>query len=133
MPAALAILIGAQLLGEIARRLLHLPLPGPVIGMFLLAVVLVTCAGRWVAPRAGEAAPLTRVANALITNMGLLFVPAGVGIIAEAGVLKQDWLPIVTALLVSTLLGLAVTGLVMHHLSRLGERQQREAVEERRP
>ena len=67
-----------------------------------------------------EAAPsaLTRTANTLIGNMGLLFVPAGVGVMAELGVLRQDWLPILAGLMVSTVLGVVVTGLVMHHVSR---------------
>lgn len=132
MPAAFAMLIGAQLLGEIARRLFHLPLPGPVIGMFLLAVALVTFANHWIVSSDGAPAPLTQVAQSLIGNMGLLFVPAGVGIVAELGVLERDWIPIAVGLLVSTLLGLVVTGLVMHHLTRLAERRQASASEEDR-
>jgi putative effector of murein hydrolase LrgA (UPF0299 family) len=50
--------------------------------------------------------------------MGLLFVPAGVGIIAEAGLLREQWLPIVAGLIGSTILSLAVTGLVMHWTTR---------------
>jgi len=50
--------------------------------------------------------------------MGLLFVPAGVGIIATASLLRQEWLPIVAGLIGSTVLSLAVTGLVMHWTSR---------------
>jgi putative effector of murein hydrolase LrgA (UPF0299 family) len=69
--------------------------------------------------------PLLTAANGLIANMGLLFVPAGVGIIAELGVLRSEWLAILAGLLVSTLLGLAVTGLVMHHVSRLADARRR--------
>ncbi|MGY3595320.1 putative effector of murein hydrolase LrgA (UPF0299 family) [Bradyrhizobium sp. USDA 4341] len=46
--------------------------------------------------------------------MGLLFVPAGVGLIAETGVPRAEWLPIAAGLIGSTLLSFAVTGLVMH-------------------
>ena len=63
--------------------------------------------------------PLLGVANALIASMGLLFVPAGVGIIVELGVLRCDWLAILAGVLVSTVLGLVVTGLVMHQISRI--------------
>jgi len=41
MPFAFAILVGLQLVGELLRQTLHLPLPGPLIGMVLLTVVLV--------------------------------------------------------------------------------------------
>ena len=53
----------------------------------------------------------------LIEHMGLLFVPAGVGIVAAGDLLRQEWLPIVVAVLVSTLLGLVVTGWVAHRLT----------------
>lgn len=114
MVAAFALLIACQLIGELLRTALHLPLPGPVIGMVLLTGLLVR---RGVAPEA----PLGRVADGLIGTMGLLFVPAGVGIIAQFGLLRQDWLPILAGLVVSTISGLVVTGLVMHHASRVRE------------
>ena len=125
MPSAFAILIGLQLIGEVLRQMLHLPLPGPLIGMALLTFVLVA---RGSAGPAGEHAvpqPLLKVANGLIANMGLLFVPAGVGIITELDVLRRDWLALLAGLLVSTVLGLAVTGLVMHHVSRVAEAGRR--------
>jgi holin-like protein len=114
MPIAFLILVGCELIGEVLRRALHLPLPGPVIGMFLLALALIFSGD--------EQAQLNRTANALIANMGLLFVPAGVGVIAEFGVLRQNWLPILVGLLVSTVLGLIVTGFVMHRVCRAEER-----------
>jgi holin-like protein len=134
MPAAFALLIAAQLIGEVLRRALHLPLPGPVIGMFLLAVTLVTVGRRWIQPKpdTNAAPPLTQLSNGLITNMGLLFVPAGVGIITEMSVLKQAWLPILAGLLVSTVLGLVVTAGVMHAVSSrsaIGEAQAQDEPE----
>ena len=114
MPAAFAILIGFQLLGEIVRHALRLPLPGPLIGMFLLAVALAARAR-------GGAAPLVQVSNGLITHMGLLFVPAGVGVIVEMDLLRARFLPILAGLVVSTLLGLTVTAWVMHHVCRIAE------------
>ncbi|PLZ01454.1 CidA/LrgA family protein [Burkholderia sp. WAC0059] len=130
MPFAFAVLVVAELVGEVLRRLLHLPLPGPVIGMFLLALLLVTRAGRWIhAAEGAEPPPLAKTSSALISNMGLLFVPAGVGIIAELGVLREEWLPILAGLLVSTVLGLIVTGVIMHRVTRLAERAGKTAGE----
>jgi holin-like protein len=117
MPTSFLVLVGCQLVGEVLRRALHLPLPGPVIGMLLLATVLAIAGNDPIE----ETSQLAQTANALIANMGLLFVPAGVGVIVEFGVLRQNWLPILAGLLLSTILGLIVTGLVMHHVSRIVE------------
>lgn len=119
MPFAFAVLIGLQLVGEVLRQTLHLPLPGPLIGMVLLTVALVARGSAGAAAERAVPSPLLKVANGLIVTMGLLFVPAGVGIITEIGVLRRAWLVILAGLLVSTVLGLGVTGLVMHHVSRV--------------
>jgi holin-like protein len=124
MPTSFLVLAGCQLIGEILRRVLHLPLPGPVIGMLLLATVL-AIAGNDPGSDVAETSQLAQTANALIANMGLLFVPAGVGVIVEFGVLRQNWLPILAGLLLSTILGLVMTGLVMHHVCRVVEVGQR--------
>jgi holin-like protein len=124
MPIACLILVGCELIGEVLRRAPPLPLPGPVIGMFLLALALIIGGDDQAAGVSDKYSQLSRTANALIANMGLLFVPTGVGVIAEFGVLRQNWLPILVGLLVSTVLGLVVTGLVMHRVSRAGERRR---------
>ena len=115
MPAALLLLVGCQLLGELIRGALQLPIPGPVIGMFLLAGILGSRSK--VTKDAKTPAPLKSVAETLIGNMGLLFVPAGVGIIAQFGLLRSEWLPIAAGLVVSTVLGVIATGFVMHRVS----------------
>jgi holin-like protein len=116
MPAAFLILIGCELLGEFLRSALHLPLPGAVIGMLLLAGGI-ALRDRGAAPDSTPTpSALDRTAGVLLANMGMLFVPAGVGIIAESGLLRTEWRPIVVAVIGSTLLGLMVTGFVMHRL-----------------
>lgn len=93
--------------------------------MFLLAAILALRGGK-----ADGAIPasLDRAADVLISHMGLLFVPAGVGIIAEAGLLQQQWLSIVAALLGSTVLSIAVTGLVMYWVTRWSEAPDEAAI-----
>jgi putative effector of murein hydrolase LrgA (UPF0299 family) len=121
MPTALAILIAAQLIGEGLHQGLHLPLPGPVIGLFLLAAAL-TAENRIIPrPPEPEATPLVKTANVLIKNMGLLFVPAGVGVITQLDLLGQEWRPIAAGLVVSTVLSLIVTGRVMQHFARVSD------------
>jgi holin-like protein len=110
------VLIACELVGEVVRSAFDLPVPGPVIGMFCLGGILAVRKDRPGAPAIPEA--LGQTAEAAISHMGLLFVPAGVGIIAEAELLRREWLPIAAGLVISTVLSLAVTGLVMHWTSR---------------
>jgi holin-like protein len=118
------ILLLAQLVGEAMHRALHLPLPGPVVGMALLALVLLL-------RRREPAEALVKTSNGLLRWLGLLFVPAGAGVVANLGLLRSAWLPIAIALLVSTLLTVAVTALVMHVLLKRGERVTMDVGEQR--
>jgi holin-like protein len=112
MLAALFILLVVELLGEALRSALHLAVPGPVIGMIGLAAWLV-----WRGKQA-ETQALERAADGILSHLGLLFVPAGVGIVGELAIIRHEWLPIVAGVIGSTILSLAVTGLVLHHLLR---------------
>ena len=105
MLKTLTVLLLYQLAGETTAMLLHLPVPGPLIGMLML---LATLAVRGHAP-----AYLREGANNLLTHLSLLFVPAGVGIMVHFGRLRDEALPIVISLLVSTALTIAVTALIL--------------------
>jgi holin-like protein len=113
MIPALFILLMCELTGDVLHRMLALRVPGPVIGMSIVAAAL-AFGKEGPIDRPAIADGLERTAETLIRHMGLLFVPAGVGLIAEIGVLRSQWLPIAAGLVGSTLLSLAVTGLVMH-------------------
>ncbi|MCB1494881.1 MAG: CidA/LrgA family protein [Bauldia sp.] len=102
MIESLAFLLLAQLAGEIFVRAIGLPIPGPVIGLILLAVIV---AWRGIPPA------LRETSLGLLRNLSLLFVPAGVGVIRQADVLAENWLALAIALVVSTLATLAVTAL----------------------
>jgi len=116
------VLLAAQLAGEALHRALHLPLPGPVLGMAILAVVLL------LRKREPDAA-LVKTSNGLLTWLGLLFVPAGAGVVANLSLLREAWLPIAVALIVSTLLTVTVTAYVMQWLTQRGQRIQVERSE----
>jgi len=106
---ALALLLLCQLAGEIAVRAAGLPLPGPVLGMVLLFGILLA--------RGGEPpAALASVADGLLRNLGLLFVPAGVGVIVHLGVLAEAIVPLALAVSIGTLAAIAVTGRLMQAL-----------------
>jgi holin-like protein len=113
MPAlqGLALLLLAQSAGELLVRALRLPLPGPVLGLGLvLAALAFAPTRRWVA------APVEAAAELLMAHLSLLFVPLGVGVIAHLGLLGGHAVALALVVLLSTLAGLAVTGLVLQAL-----------------
>lgn len=114
MIAALTWLLLYQLAGEFLARMLSLPIPGPVIGMALLFCTLV------VRGHDGRPVPqsMQRTANALLQHLSLLFVPAGVGVMVYLQLIADEWLPIATALIVSTVGAMAVTALILRRLLR---------------
>jgi holin-like protein len=110
IPAVTA-LLACQLAGEIAARALHLPVPGPVVGMVILFVVMLL--RRRDAPEA-----LGATADGLLGNLGLLFVPAGVGVVLHLPLLARDWAPLSLAVVAGTLAAIAATGRVAQALLR---------------
>ena len=64
---------------------------------------------------------LAPVSRLLVSHLGLLFVPAGVGIIMEGDMLRREWLPLIAGVIGSTVLGLAVTGRLMHAFAKKGQ------------
>jgi len=110
MIQAIALLLAFQLGGETLRAALHLPVPGPVIGMAMLLV--------WLVIRGGPDQALRNTSGTLLQHLSLMFVPAGAGVMLHAGRLADEAWPIFFALIISTVLGLLATGLTLHLLTR---------------
>jgi holin-like protein len=107
---ALTLLFLCQLAGEVLVRLFGVAFPGPVLGMALL-VALLAAAGR-------IGAELEAVADTILKNLSLLFVPAAVGVMQQIDLIAAHWLAIGAALIGSTLLTLTVTVLVFRGTAR---------------
>lgn len=100
----LAIIMGFWLLGEGTVALLGVPFPGTVLGLVLL----------WLALEQGWVAigSVQRTTGFLLENLTFFFAPIVVGVVVYVEVFAQYWLVIGISLLVSTALGLIVTGKV---------------------
>jgi holin-like protein len=110
MPRALTLLLLCQLAGTIIQQGTGLPVPGPVLGLVMLLGYLL---------KSGGPSPHLRdTAQGLLKYLGLLFVPAGVGVVTELQELRQNIVAISVAIVVSTLLGLVVTGVLMNWFLR---------------
>ena len=105
----LALLLLLQSAGELLSRALHLPFPGPVVGLLLLLPAL---NWRAVQHRVGA------VAEFLLAHLSLLFVPVGVGVMTHLELLQQHGLRLLAVLVVSTWVALAVTAAVLRALLR---------------
>ncbi len=105
----LAFLLLLQSLGELLSRGLSLPFPGPVIGMLLLLLAL-----RWPLVRQ----PVAACADFLLSHLSLLFVPVGVGVMTHLSIVSQYGGRMLVVLVLSTLIGLAVTALLLNRLWR---------------
>lgn len=93
--SSLAVLLVFQCLGEGITHLLGVAIPGPVIGLLLLLIAF-------------HAVPsLVRIMEqtcwALLQNLSLLFLPAGVGVMAVLSRVREGYLAISVGLALSTI------------------------------
>ena len=107
MLVAITQLLCCQLVGEVFARVLDVSIPGPVIGMSLLLIVLLY---KETIPQSLES-----TAEGILS---LLFVPAGVGVVAHLTVLGTEWPAIVGSLIGSTIVTVLVAGSVLQRLHR---------------
>ncbi len=104
----ITLLLLFQLIGEILTQLFDLKIPGAVLGMLLLLITLLFIR------KTPESLPQT--ASHLHAHLALLFIPAGVGVVTHLQRIGNEWFPIVATLFGSTLVGMAVTAVMLHWL-----------------
>lgn len=97
------------LIGTFCSEILHIPLPGNVIGMILL----------WMSLHFGwvKLSWVEQTSQFLLTHMMLFFAPYVVGVIAFYPLLADHWLIVGLLTLVGTLSVIAATGLSANWLS----------------
>ncbi len=94
-----------QGLGELVSRFAMPLIPGPVVGLVLLLAYL--------SVRKAVPPTIDLVASALVQHLGLLFVPAAVGVVLFWPQLRSHALAVTVALLCSVVLTIAVPALVL--------------------
>ncbi|HET7229475.1 MAG TPA: CidA/LrgA family protein [Longimicrobium sp.] len=106
------ILLAFLYAGNAVSALLHLPLPGSVLGLVMLAAALHFRVVRpeWVRP----------AAEVLIRHMSLLYIPPGVGVMVYFGLIRREWLALVAAGVVGTVAVMLVVGLLQQRMERRG-------------
>lgn len=94
-----------QGVGELVSKFVLPGIPGPVLGLLALLAYL--------AMTGDENTNLAAVADAFRQHLGLLFVPASVGVVLFLPDLKTHALAVSTALLVSVVITIGVTAIVL--------------------
>lgn len=95
--------------GEIASRSGLLPLPAPVTGLMLLYAEL--------AVRGRIPDDLGILADRILQFLGMLFVPAGVGVIAYLDLLKLEFVPILAAVIGGTAITIFITAVIANRFA----------------
>jgi holin-like protein len=113
MIASLSLILLCQLAGEALVRGIGAPMPGPVIGlMFLLVLLLLRDRFAMLARGpllGGEADGVESTSRGLLTNLSLLFVPAGVGVVQKLDLIVNHGIAFLGVLAISVLITLLVT------------------------
>lgn len=112
MIRGLSILLLFQGLGEVLARAMSLPVPGPVVGLCLLLATLHL--------RGRVDGDVDAVASAFCTHLGLLFVPAAVGVVMFLPELREHGVVIGGILAASVALAMAAAALVLRVVRREG-------------
>jgi holin-like protein len=99
-----------QGLGELLSKFLFPALPGPVFGLILLLAFL--------AFRGRVSESLAFVSDGFSQHLGILFVPAAVGVVLFLPQLRANFLGLLSALLISVASTVAVTAIVLRILDR---------------
>lgn len=113
------IILTISFAGEILHWLLPLPVPASIYGILLLFVLLKT----GILPLAS----VRETAGFLVEIMPVMFIPAAVGIMDSWGIIAPSWLEYLTMTVVSTVIVMAVSGLVTQAVLRV---RSREALQE---
>lgn len=106
------IILLISFIGEILKAVLPLPVPASIYGMAILFACLVT-----------GALKLESVKDAgkfLIDTMPVMFIPAGVGLMASWGILKPMLVPVAVIAVVVLIAVMAVSGRVAQAIIRHG-------------
>ena len=123
MIAGFFVLLFCQLAGESLTRALALPVPGPVLGLVLLFLALEAGTARgWFDRERMGATGTGAVAAALLANLGLLFVPAGAGVVQNLDLLAAHAGAFAAILIGSTVATLLVTVFTFRAVRRWTER-----------
>lgn len=115
------IILGVTCAGELMKYFLPLPVPGSIYGLLLMFVLLFT--------KVIKVEHVKDVGEFLIEIMPLMFIPAGVGLMASWNDLQGFLVPLLVITVVTTFIVMFVTGKVTDFMM---DRKEKKGAEENR-
>jgi holin-like protein len=109
-----AALAGLWVVADFAVRMLHLPVPGGVVGLVVL-LALLFCGG--IAPRWVKAG-----ADWLLSDMLLFFIPAAVAAVQYGGLFREDGWRLALVVVGGTLMVMVAVAFTVEQAARLERR-----------
>lgn len=110
------IILAISFVGEALKYFLPLPIPASIYGMVLLFILLLT--------KVVKLDDVQDVGKFLIEIMPVMFIPAGVGLMASWGVLKPMLVPVVVIIVVSLVLVMGISGRITQRVIRHSQKKE---------
>lgn len=108
MLKAISIVLALSVIGDTVTDAVQMAVPGAAIGLLLLTALFL-----W---RGGPDVASATLFDTLSPVFPMFFVPAAVGIVANAGILSEIWLYVLVAICLGTAVTIMVTGLIAQAL-----------------
>ena len=117
----LSIILSIWALGEYASSLIKsvIVIPGSIMGMLILFILLNT--------KIIKLEKIEDISDFFLKNMGIFFIPPGVGLLASWGIIKQNGLVILLTTVISTITVICATGIIVDKLVLL---KKKDAIKE---
>ncbi len=112
----LLIILAISFVGEALKYFLPLPIPASIYGMVLLFILLLT--------GVVKLDDVQDVGKFLIEIMPVMFIPAGVGLMASWGVLKPMLVPVVVIIVVSLVFVMGISGWITQRVIRHNQKKE---------
>lgn len=103
-------------IGECVSYLIDGFVPGSIIGMLLLFAALYL--------KVVKADSVDSTADAITKNMAIFFIPSGAGLMTSFGILSKFWASIIITCSVSTILVIAVVGLLQQYMEKKNNKDE---------
>ncbi|NKI25814.1 CidA/LrgA family protein [Arenibacter sp. 6A1] len=112
MVKSLLYIFSFLVLGEFLKEVLHIPIAGNIVGMFLIFFAL-----KFGLIKLSAVKPAS---DKLLKYLVLFFIPYGVGLLAYFELIQAYWLYIAIAVVVSAVITLYLTAIILQKFGKNG-------------